>query len=327
MAADMRDAEVTVIVPAYNAGRWLECCLDSVAGQTAACWRVVVADDGSTDSTAAIAERYASADARFSLLRLPHGGVSAARNAALGVASTEWVLFLDADDALHPQALELMFGAASSSAVGMVVAAQSYTGEVPAVMPPVETAARSARLLTADAALRMLLLRRGIEASMSGRLYRRNLFEEPCQLRFRDCRYEDLDLGYRVMERAGSVALLPCPLYYYRRHDDSFMRGFSRARFDVLDVADRMAAHFAATPLEAAAADRRFGAHCNVLLMMYSYRRVDAAVERRCLDVIRSLRTASLTGRGIRLKNRLGALASYGGRPLLHLISMLMPQR
>lgn len=317
------EAVVTVVVPAYNAARWLDQALGSVAAQSVACWRVVVADDGSSDETAAIARRFAEADGRFTLLELPHGGVSAARNAALELASTEWVMLLDADDLLHPQMLELSL-AAAAEAVDIVVPLQRY-GDVPESFAAI-TDLRGETLGSGEA-LRRLLLRRGIEASMSGRLYRRRLFESPEPLRFRNCRYEDLDLGYRVMERARRVALLPEELYFYRRHDGSFMRSLTPERFDVLDVTDRMYEHFRGTALEDAAADRRFGAHCNILLVMYSYGEVSPAVERRCLSVIRTHRRGSLFGRGVRLKNRLGALASYGGGAAMRLLATLIPQR
>lgn len=318
-------SDVTVIVPAFNAARWLGEALRSVSEQTAASWRVVVADDGSTDETAAIARSFAETDGRFTLLTLPHGGVSAARNAALDVAATEWVMLLDADDVLHPQTLELTLAAAAQSPDTDIVIPRQRYGDIPDSFERFSDSA--AERLDSTEVLRRLLLRRGVEASMSGSLYRRTLFESPEPLRFRHCRYEDLDLGYRVIGRARRVALLPEELYFYRRHDGSFMRSLTPERFDVLDVTDRMYGFFRGTPLERAAADRRFGAHCNILLVMYSYGDVCAEAERRCLEVIRRHRRGSLFGRGVRLKNRLGALASYGGRGAMRLLAKILPQR
>lgn len=318
-------SDVTVIVPAFNAAQWLGEALRSVSEQTAASWRVVVADDGSTDETAEIARRFAEKDGRFMLLTLPHGGVSSARNAALEVAATEWMLLLDADDVLHPQAIELTLAAAAQSPDTDIVIPRQRYGDIPDSFERFSDSA--AERLDSAEVLRRLLLRHGVEASMSGSLYRRNLFENPEPLRFRHCRYEDLDLGYRVIGRARRVALLPEELYFYRRHDDSFMRSLTPERFDVLDVTDRMYAFFRGTPLEHAATDRRFGAHCNILLVMYSYGDVSAEAERRCLEVIRRHRRGSLFGRGVRLKNRLGALASYGGRGAMRLLAKILPQR
>lgn len=93
---------ITVIIPAYNADKTIRQCLQSVLNQTGS-FEIVLADDGSTDSTLQIAAEYAD---RVRILRLPHGGVSAARNAGLAAAKGEWVLFLDSDDALLPDAME-----------------------------------------------------------------------------------------------------------------------------------------------------------------------------------------------------------------------------
>ena len=94
---------VTVIIPAYNAGKTLDETLGSVRGQTYDNLEILVVDDGSRDDTAAIAERHASADSRVRLIRQANAGVAAARNNALHQARGEWVAPVDADDLWHPE--------------------------------------------------------------------------------------------------------------------------------------------------------------------------------------------------------------------------------
>ena len=101
----------SVIVPARNAERHLGECLDSVAAQTFRDWECVCADDGSTDSTAAIIDGFAARDGRFRALHLAHRGVGSARNAALDAARGDYVVFADADDLLAPDALASLAGA------------------------------------------------------------------------------------------------------------------------------------------------------------------------------------------------------------------------
>ena len=93
---------ISIIVPAYNAEKTICRCLDSALVQAAEA-EIILADDGSTDATLRLAEKYAD---RIRILQLPHGGVSAARNAGLDAARGEWVMFLDSDDALLPRALD-----------------------------------------------------------------------------------------------------------------------------------------------------------------------------------------------------------------------------
>ena len=92
----------SIIIPAYNAEKTICRSLDSALAQ-AEDVEIVLADDGSTDATLRLAEKYGD---RVHILRLPHGGVSATRNAGLDAARGEWALFLDSDDALLPGALD-----------------------------------------------------------------------------------------------------------------------------------------------------------------------------------------------------------------------------
>lgn len=94
---------VSIIMPAFNAAQFIEEAIDSVLAQTCKDWELIVVDDGSTDETAAILAR--QHDPRISVIRQANAGASAARNAALDVASGEFVTFMDADDRLPAEAL------------------------------------------------------------------------------------------------------------------------------------------------------------------------------------------------------------------------------
>ena len=96
---------VSVVVPAYNAEQTVAATLDSLQAQTLAGWEAIVVDDGSTDDTAGLVEARALLDPRLRLVRQANGGVSAARNAGIAAARARWLVFLDADDWLAPDAL------------------------------------------------------------------------------------------------------------------------------------------------------------------------------------------------------------------------------
>ena len=100
---------VSVIVPVYNAGRWLPRCLDSVLGQTVHNLEVICVDDGSTDESRQVLEQMAERDPRIRPVYLKENqGVSKARNAALDMSKGEYIFFLDADDWIDPEHLEKM---------------------------------------------------------------------------------------------------------------------------------------------------------------------------------------------------------------------------
>lgn len=95
---------IAVAIPAYNAGRWIEETLESVFAQTRPADEVIVVDDGSTDDTTAVVERFS--DRGVMLVRQANGGAPAAYNAAFDAAGADFVAMLPADDLWHPRKLE-----------------------------------------------------------------------------------------------------------------------------------------------------------------------------------------------------------------------------
>ncbi len=95
---------VSVIVPVYNAERYLAEAIGSVIAQSLSDWELLLVDDGSTDASLAIAEDFAARDERIILLSSPHDrrGAAAARNAGIAAARSEFVTFLDSDDLYEP---------------------------------------------------------------------------------------------------------------------------------------------------------------------------------------------------------------------------------
>ena len=97
---------VSVIVPVYQAHRTLPRCIQSILAQTWQSLELILVDDGSTDGSGDLCDAFACVDPRIKVIHQKNAGVSSARNAALDVAQGQWVVFVDADDALAPTALE-----------------------------------------------------------------------------------------------------------------------------------------------------------------------------------------------------------------------------
>ena len=112
---EMLRLTVSVLVPCFNAGRWLIECIESVKKQSFPTLEIIIVDDGSDETeTLEILGGYKDSSS-VSVLRKANGGVSSARNAALDVAKGDYVLFLDADDYLEPNALEALVAAAEKT--------------------------------------------------------------------------------------------------------------------------------------------------------------------------------------------------------------------
>ena len=102
---------VSVIIPVYNMEAYLVRCLDSVCTGTYRNLEIICVDDGSRDRSLEILREYKALDSRIIVIAKENGGVSSARNAALDRMTGEYVTFIDADDSVHPQYVELMIEA------------------------------------------------------------------------------------------------------------------------------------------------------------------------------------------------------------------------
>lgn len=113
--------DISVIIPIYNVEKYLARALDSLLAQTHTNWEAILVDDGSPDACGAIADEYASCDSRFMVIHKANGGLSDARNAGMEIASGKYLLFLDPDDFIHPQLMELCFKVAEKEDSDIVV--------------------------------------------------------------------------------------------------------------------------------------------------------------------------------------------------------------
>lgn len=100
--------KISVIIPVYNAEKYLRKCLDSVCNQTYADWEVIAVDDGSKDNSYKILQEYAEKDSRFIVETKKNEGPGLTRNRALEKASGNYVVFLDSDDYIEKDYFELL---------------------------------------------------------------------------------------------------------------------------------------------------------------------------------------------------------------------------
>lgn len=313
---------VSVIVPVHNGEKYLEECLESIANQQFRDFEVLMVNDGSTDSSPEICKRFEKRDRRFRLLNRENSGVSAARNMGLDRAVGRWVMFLDADDTLNPRTLADLTGMAQETGAPVVIG-----GLYRDTVDRQHTLPRRGRVMQfssdeiVEAALYQTFPNQEL-GRVCGILYERNLFA--CDIRFKEgMRYEDLDLSYRLLMRASSAAMIDLPYYFYRQHPASFIHTFSPDRLCVLDVVDEMVETIARErpALLAAARDRRFSAHYNILLLLLANGCTDRALIHRCYSAIKAHRWQAIANPRVRLKNKLGAALSLGGLPLIRLFA------
>lgn len=210
---------ISIIVPAYNAGRYLADCLESIIRQTFSDWEMIIADDGSSDMTFELSDKFASQDPRIRVIHLKRQGVSAARNSCLEKARGRYLAFVDADDLLEPDYLKDLFRKAEQSGADITQCSFFYerNGEK---IPE----ANGVDGIFEDSGSIMRAYFNGMHGDIRdgvwAKLFRREVFSD---IRFDTglSIYEDSYYIYQCLKKAGKVMCFSTPLYRYVQHSDS----------------------------------------------------------------------------------------------------------
>lgn len=215
---------ISVIVPVYNVEKYIHRCIDSILAQTYSDFELILVDDGSPDGCPAICDEYAQEDSRVHVIHKLNGGLSDARNAGLdwmfANSGSRYVTFIDSDDWVHPQFLELLLRAVTEYQVDVGVC----TFERPERYLHEQMTSRelgAAEKLTVED----LLIQHEWNYNYAwGKLYWRELFRE---IRYpKGKNFEDTFTTYRVLfaARQEAVVWLDQPLYFYFRNEAGITR-------------------------------------------------------------------------------------------------------
>ena len=123
--------QISVIVPVYSAEKYLHRCVDSILAQTFTDFELILVDDGSPDNCGAICDEYARKDSRVHVIHQENQGQAAARNYGIEAATGEWVCFIDSDDEVHAQMLELLYHAITDGHIGISMCSAAEGDSLP----------------------------------------------------------------------------------------------------------------------------------------------------------------------------------------------------
>lgn len=118
----MSEALVSVIIPAYNAEAYIENCVNGIIGESFKDFELIIIDDGSKDKTAEILDRLAAADSRIRVVHKPNGGVSEARNTGIELSKGKYISFVDADDRVTENHLQVLVDTMRDTGADIVAA-------------------------------------------------------------------------------------------------------------------------------------------------------------------------------------------------------------
>lgn len=237
----MWDPLISVIVPVYNIEKYLERCVNSIREQTYTNLEILLVDDGSTDSSGIICDKFAEEDNRVRVFHKENGGSSSARNLGIAEAKGEYLGFVDSDDYISANMYELLVGAIHEFQAEVAQVGRDEIDEEGKRLPDICVPPKQKVFIESKDFLRELLMHRG-DCSFCTKLVKKSLFENGTfplgELN------EDFRLFVSFLDKIRGVVSLPQQTYhvFYRigsntRKEDK--NAFSRVFMDNVNNADR----------------------------------------------------------------------------------------
>lgn len=212
----MEKEKISIIIPVYQVEEYLPKCLNSVTHQTYQNLEILLIDDGSTDSSGKICDRYAKKDARIRVIHKQNAGVAMARNDGLARATGDYISFIDSDDWIAKDAYTKLYQGLKAynadCAVGRCVTVYDKDG----VLTRKKEAVPPVRCLSSEEAMKHVLLH---GSAVWNRLFRRDIFDG---LRFPSGRINDDEVAaLHAYEKCKRIVFLNQDSYYYRIRSNS----------------------------------------------------------------------------------------------------------
>lgn len=228
--------KISVIIPVFNVEKHLEKCVKSVEAQTYPDYKIILVDDGSTDASGKICDALAEKNEKITVIHQNNRGLGGARNTGIRHCDTEYLLFLDSDDYIHPQLMERCIAAAEQNHCELVVFN----------MVSVYEDGKTGMVYDFPVTANTLLSKREINVisknpTACDKLYKTSLFKDSGICFPEKVWYEDLKTVPKLILFAERVMKIESePLYYYLQRSDSIMHtpDFDRVVKERIEAAD-----------------------------------------------------------------------------------------
>lgn len=217
----IEEEKISVIVPVYNVEKYLEKCLKTILNQTYKNLQIIVIDDGSTDKSSQICDDFSRQDERISVIHKKNGGLSAARNDGLDLVQGKYVIFIDSDDYISDNMVELLYKGISENEADYCVCGFTTVTDT---YDKIKEYKPKEKILSGKDALRMHYFAKEYSVNFvmaCAKIYKSELWKT---LRFVEKIYfEDVEIMPRVLLNSNKVVIINHPGYYYVQQEGSIM--------------------------------------------------------------------------------------------------------
>lgn len=226
---------ISAIIPVYNTSQYLARCIESICNQTLKDIEIILVDDGSTDESPRICDKYALQDARITVIHQINSGVSSTRNTGLNHAIGEYVHFIDSDDFLAPSFYEEAYKVCKSSKSDILCCATNIQDQLGNFISNGKDSGE-AIVFNKIQSISELLKCGKISYSICDKVFSGKLLKE---VRFNEAIYhnEDFLFCYEVLKRSRKTIYTPNAYYYYCFNEGSQVHSkFNSRKYTALDA-------------------------------------------------------------------------------------------
>ncbi len=232
----MKQPIISIIVPVFNIGHYLNKCIQSIVDQTYDDLQIILVDDGSSDDSSTICDEWGQKDNRIIVIHKENGGLSDARNKGLSIASGEYIGFVDGDDWIAPEMMERLLKAILNDKSDIAACAVKMIWENSEATRMFTF--RGDCVLNREEAQKALLEETLLKQPVWYKLYKKDIING---LSFEVGKHhEDMFWSYQAIGNANQVSTISYIGYYYLQRKDSIMgKIYSKSRLDALEAIEK----------------------------------------------------------------------------------------
>lgn len=229
---------ISLVLPVYNVEKYLDRCMESVVKQTYKNLEIILVDDGATDHSSDLCDKWKLKDNRVIVIHKENGGLSDARNVGTRHATGKYISYIDSDDTVEPDYVEYLYYLIQKFKTPMSLCTLNVVFEEGNRIK--HTGDHKEKCLTDKEALESMLYQGQVDTTACAKLYDISLFSDICYPKGK--LFEDIGTTYKLFIKAKKIGCGFIPKYNYCVRENSIVTGyFSPKKLDLLEMTDQMA--------------------------------------------------------------------------------------
>lgn len=227
---------ISIVIPVYNVEKYLNDCMNSVLNQTYQNIEIILVDDGATDNSGQLCEKYKEQDSRVQVIHKENGGLSDARNYGIDAVQGDYIMFIDSDDQVDLRMVEILVDTLLCADADIAICDPLHVFKPEDI---VYTVSKEQKVYTREEAICEMWYQKSFLPSAWGKLYKTSLFKEN---KFRvGILYEDIDVMHKLFWDSERIVYNYSKLYAYQHREGSITtKKFSKRDCEILNICQRL---------------------------------------------------------------------------------------